>query len=160
MKDRAGFVLIEMIVVFGMLAVLTVMTVTNIFGSKRTATLSGAIDTVIADIKSQQIKAMSGAQINGTSPLGYGIYFDSSGYTLFRGLTYSALDITNARVTLDTRLQIVNILFPSSSLVFASRSGEMVGYDSNANSFAIRNVDSGEIKTIQINRYGVISSIN
>ncbi len=160
MKYTSGFVLIELIVVFGMLAVITIMTVTNVFGSSRTASLSGTVNGLIADVKSQQTKAMSGTQISGALPLGYGVHFDATGYTLFRGLTYSAADTTNSRVPNDPRVTFSSISLPSNSIVFASRSGEFIGYASSSSSLTIRHADSGNSKTIQFNKYGVITSIN
>ena len=160
MKRKNGFVLIEVIVVFGMLAVITLMTTINVFGSNRSASLSGAINALIADLKTQQTKAMTGTQISGSFPLGYGIHFDANGYTLFRGLTYSVSDTTNSRVTNDTKVVFSTISLPNDSIVFASRSGEVVNYATTSSSLTITHTDSGVSKVIRINNYGVITSVN
>lgn len=160
MNRHRGFVLIEVVVVFGMLAVLTIMTTLNVFGSNRSASLSGTIDALIADLKTQQTKAMTGAQISSASPLGYGIHFDTTGYTMFKGLTYSASDANNSRVTNDTKVTFSTILLPDNSVVFASRSGEFVNYATTSSSLTVTHADSGVSKVIRINRYGAITSVN
>ena len=157
---KNGFVLIEVVVVFGMLAVITLMTTINVFGSNRSASLSGAINALIADLKTQQTKAMTGAQISGASPLGYGVHFDTTGYTMFKGLTYSSSDTNNSRITNDTKVTFSTISLPNSSIVFASRSGEVVNYATNSSSLTVTHLDSGVSKVIRINRYGAITSVN
>ncbi len=160
MNKSRGFVLIEIVVVFGMLAVLTIMTTLNVFGSNRTASLTGAINILIADMKSQQTKAMTGSQVSGVSPLGFGIHFDSTGYTLFKGLTYSATEPTNSRINNDIKVRFSNISLPNGSLVYASRSGEFVGYSSTSSTVTVTHIDSGISKTVFLNKYGVITAIN
>jgi type II secretory pathway pseudopilin PulG len=153
-------VLIELVVVFGMLAVLTTMTMSSLFGSHRTATVTATVDTLIADLRSQQTKAMSGSQQSGISPAGYGIYFQTNQYTLFKGTTYSAGDTSNAVIALDPRVTFSAISLPGSTIAFASKSGEFVNYATSSSSLVVRHSDSGNAKTIRLNRYGVITSVN
>jgi len=159
MKNR-GFVLIEVIVVFGMMAVLIGLTTVNIFGIRRTASVTATIDTLVADTRSQQTKAMSAAVQNGVVPPGYGVRFDTTQYTLFKGLVYTPTDTSNAVVPLDPRVTFSTISLPNNSIVFASESGEIVGYATSSSSVSVRQSDSGQVKTIQFNPYGVITSIN
>jgi type II secretory pathway pseudopilin PulG len=161
MKKRGrGFVLIELAVVFGMMAVLIGLTSMNIFGASRKATLTGTIDTLNADMTSQQTKAMSSVAQSGVVPLGYGIRFDTNQYTLFQGLTYNATNTTNVVIPLNSRVTFSTISLPNNAITFASQSGEIVGFNSAQNTFTIHQTDSGETKTIQVNRYGIITSIN
>ena len=160
MKKNRAFVLIEVVIVFGMLAVITLLTTINVFGSNRSASLSGAVNALVADIKTQQMKAMTGSQSSGVTPLGYGVHFDTTGYTLFNGLIYSAADTSNSRVTNDTKLTFSTIDLPNNSIVFSSRSGDFVGYSQDANTITITHSDSGSSKTLQLNSYGIVTSIN
>lgn len=157
---KTGFVLIELAVVFGILAVLIGMTTINIFGSRQKASVTATIDTLVADLRSQQTKAMSGTiDSDGILPA-YGIHFDTNQYVLFRGASFSAILSSNAVNPLDTRVNFSNIFFPNGNVVFASRSGEFIGFMSGTDSITVNQIDSGESKIIQLNRYGVISSIN
>jgi type II secretory pathway pseudopilin PulG len=161
MKKRVGgFVLIELVVVFGMMAVLIGLTSMNIFGANRKATLTGTIDTLAADITSQQTKAMSSVSQNGVVPLGYGIRFDTNKYTLFQGLVYTPANTSNIVIPLDSRVTFSFISLPDNAVAFASQSGEIAGFNPVQNTFSLHQTDSGETKTIQVNRYGVITSIN
>jgi type II secretory pathway pseudopilin PulG len=155
-----GFVLIELVVVFGMLAVLIGMTTINISQSRKRASLSATIDTLVADMKSQQTKAMTGSTVaGGVLPVAYGIHFEESEYSLFHGSSYSASVTSNARVPLDTRVRFTSILFDNGNMIFASKSGELVGYVSGSSAVSVHQLDSGETKTIQLNQYGTITSI-
>jgi type II secretory pathway pseudopilin PulG len=158
--ESRGFVLIELAVVFGMIAVLVGLTTVNIFGARRKASLTATIDTLVSDITSQQTKAMSSVVSSGVVPFAYGVRFDANQYTLFQGLAYNPSDTANAVIALDPRVTFSAISLPDSSVVFASQSGEIIGFVPASNSITVNQIDSGEIKTIQLNRYGVITSIN
>jgi type II secretory pathway pseudopilin PulG len=157
---KHGFVLIELAVVFGMLAALIGMTTINIFGSQRKASLTATIDTLVADVRSQQTKAMTGTTDNSGLPPAYGVHFDGDRYVLFRGASYSSSLSSNAIIPLDSRVRFSNIQFANGNIIFASRSGDFIGYASASSSLTVNQLDSGEVKIIQLNRYGVISSIN
>jgi type II secretory pathway pseudopilin PulG len=159
-KSKNAFVLIELIVVFGMLAVLIGFTTFNIFGAQKKANLVGMVDTLVTDLRSQQTKAMTAISTSGVVPLGYGIRFEDARYILFQGLTYTVSDTSNIVIPLDTRATFNSIQLPNSSIVFASQSGEFVGWTSGLHSVSLHHIDSGETKTIQVNQYGVISAIN
>jgi type II secretory pathway pseudopilin PulG len=159
MKQR-GFVLIELIVVFGMIAVLLGFFVINVFGSQRKATLTATIQTLMADVKTQQNKAMTQTTTSGSVPSGYGIRFETSRYILFRGLTYNSADSTNSIIQLDPRVQISPISLPGESIVFETKSGELSGFSPSLQSISVNQLDSGEVKVIQFNRYGIITSVN
>ena len=157
---KRGFVLIELIIVFGMLAILIGMATINVFGSGRKASLTATVDTLVADLRSQQTKAMTGTTDSSGLPPAYGLHFDANRYVLFRGASYSASLSSNAAVPLDTRVRFTNIQFTNGNVVFASRSGEFIGYVSPSDTVTINQLDSGESKVVQLNRYGIITSIN
>jgi type II secretory pathway pseudopilin PulG len=157
---NTGFVLIELAVVFGILAVLIGMSTINIFGSRRKATVTASLDTLVADLRSQQTKAMTGTGDSGGLPPAYGVHFETNQYVLFRGASYSAALSSNAVIPLDSRVNFTNILFSNGNVIFASRSGEYIGYELGHDAVSVRQIDSGDLKTIQINQYGIISSIN
>jgi hypothetical protein len=160
MKGK-GFVLIELIVVMGMLAALTGMITISTVGSQRRAQVTAAVDTLVADLRSQQTKAMTGVTSGGVIPAGYGIHFASDRYILFQGASYSASMSTNAPVVIDSRVGFSSILLPNGNVIFASKSGEIVGYNAQSSSVTLSELDNSTIsKTIHFNRYGVITTIN
>lgn len=159
-KKRTGFVLIELVVVLGMVALLIGIAANNIFGSRNKALLGGVVDTLTADIRSQQTKAMTGVTQGGVPTPAYGVRFEPTQYILFSGLTYNPADPTNSVIALDSGVTFSTISLPNSSIVFALKSGEFIGFATASSSLSIREENSGEVKTIQFNPYGIITSIN
>lgn len=158
--NKRGFVLIELIVVFGMMAVLIGMTVLNVFGSKQKASLTGVVDTLVADLRNQQTKAMSGVTQSGVGQSGYGIRFAANQYTLFNGTTYTSSDPTNVVITLDPRITFSSIQLPNNNVIFASKSGEFIGYSAASSALTAQQIDTHETQTIHFDHYGIITSIN
>jgi type II secretory pathway pseudopilin PulG len=159
MRKQRGFLLVELVVVFGMVAVLVGMTTLLISGAQRKATLTGTIETLVVDIRSQQTKAMSSVLAGETVPAGYGIRFETTRYILYSGVVYNSADTSNAVITLDPRVTFSAITLPDNSMAFAAKSGEIVGFSPMQNTVVLHHMDSGETKTIQMNRYGIITSI-
>lgn len=162
-----GFTLIELLVVFGIIGIITGFSFTNVLTSKNATSFETSVTTFISDLKEQQNKAMIG-DTDGTftKPQAYGIRFGTSDYSLFQGQYYYLGGITNFKVNLGDQIQFSNIAlptqFPSNEkvIVFATSSGEIVNFVNGQNSFKIKNINTGEQKTITINKYGTIISVN
>lgn len=146
---KNGFTLLELLLVMGIAAILLSLTTINLVKVQRNVSVSAATDTLIADLKSQQIKAMSGSSGGGD----FGIHFTSSNsYVLFHGTSYDLNDPTNFSVSLDDPLKV------SSSpvdIIFSKPSGE-----TTTSTVTINNTAGGEVQTLTINKYGVVKSIN
>lgn len=147
--NKRGFVFIELIVVLGILSVLISIAVVSISNSRRRATLTASVDTLVSDIKSQQTKAMTGLSDEG-------VRFETTHYVLFDGATYSSSDPSNFTVPLDERANFSVINVPNARIVFASRSGEILEFSPQEHSVTLTQLDSNDTKTIQFNRYGTI----
>lgn len=158
-KRQSGYTLIELIVVMGILTVLFGFTTINLGGVTRLTSVNETVDMLIADIRNQQAKAMTGSG-DGTSGSSYGIYFQTDRYTLFRGTTYSSQNTTNFTVELDQNLNFVNDTFPNSTLIFLQTSGEISGYAAGNATIAIGNTAGNEQKTIRVNQLGTVDQIN
>jgi prepilin-type N-terminal cleavage/methylation domain-containing protein len=154
-----GFTLLELLIVLGIFSLLIGFVTLNLGGVTRSVTVSSMASTVAADIRSQQVKAMSGSG-NGNSASDFGIYFEQGRYTLFTGSTYTSSNSTNFVVNLDSGLVFSNISFPASTIIFSQRAGEISGYSSSSSSITLASSTGSERKTIHINQYGVIDSIN
>ncbi len=149
MKTERGFTLLELLVVMGIAAILLSFTTINLVKVQHNVTISAATDTLIADLKSQQIKAMSGSGGGGN----FGIHFTSSNtYILFQGSTYVPSP-TDFSVVLDDPMKVSSS--PTDDIIFSHPSGEIT-----PSTITINNTAGGEVQTLTINKYGVVKTIN
>ncbi len=156
--SQSGYTLIELLLVMGIFTAFFIITSMNLLSVRSKTSLGTSVDVLLADLRSQQAKAMSGASANGTSNVNYGIHFLNNSYVLFKS-TYSVSDPLNYVVSLDN-LKIDTTFF-SSEIVFNKGSGEVANFDSSANT--IRFSTLGGIvdqKIIIINRLGIVTSVN
>jgi len=160
LHSQWGFSMMEFLCIMAIILLLGSFITFNLIRTQQHTSLDTTIDTLIADIKQQQIKAMiadtEGRGVTDT----YGIYFQATKYTLFHGSIYTANDPANYVVNLDTNLQFVNILFPSTSIIFTKGSGEVAGFVNGTNTIQIKNTISNEVKTMTINKYGAVTGVN
>ena len=155
---KKGFTLIEVLLVMGLFAILAGLVSMNLLRPQTQASLEGTVQTIIADVKSQQLKAMSGDSEGQAAAQQYGVHFETSSYTLFQSSSYVPGDPANFVVSADN-LQLTTT-FPLAQIVFARRSGEITGFVAGSTGITILNTQSGQQKTITLNRFGVIDSIN
>lgn len=149
-----GFTLIEVLLVMGLLAALSGLTIINLTRPQTRASLDGIVATLVADLRSQQIKAMAGDSLTAASAQAHGVYVQSGAYTLFKGASYSSSDADNFVVQADAGVAL-NTTLPSTQVVFTKGSGTFSGFASGQNSITVSN--AGESKVITINRYGVVA---
>lgn len=157
---QKGFTLIELILVMSIFAVLAGIATVNLFSFQHKAQLDSTLNMFIADLKGQQTKAMAGYANGEANVENYGINFDSSNYryVLFKG-TYSSSNTANFSVSYPNSIQITTT-FPNSQLIFTKGSGELSGYATASATVTLQDTQNNEQKTIQFNRYGVITSVN
>lgn len=160
MEKKAGFTLPEIIITVGIAAVLLALGTANIFNAKHKASLTTTIQTLVTDLNQQRTKAMVGDTEGRSTSDSYGIYFTANSYVLFHGASYSSSDTYNYTVSAGDSAQFTNITLPQSQIVFASGSGQFVSYADGSNTLRITNSTTNEYKTITINKFGTISSIN
>lgn len=159
-RDRRGVTFVEIIVVIGILLTLIGIAAVSFVPTRGNISLDTAISELVAELKSQQIKSMTGdTEGRGTND-NYGIYYEQSRYTLFHGSSYSPSDPSNFSIILDDTLKISSILFPSSSIIFSMGSGDIEGFSQTQNSITLEDSTTGRQKTIIINRYGAVTSVN
>ena len=158
-QSPEGYSLIEFLIVIAIFIFLSGFITLNLVHTQQHTSLSGTIDQLAADSKQQQLKSM----INDTEGRGttdtYGIYFQSTKYTLFHGASYSFSDPANFVVNLDTSLQFSAITVPDNSIIFAKGSGEVVGFSNGENTISLKDTTSGDTKTITFNQYGIITNV-
>lgn len=151
-----GFTLIELLIVIGLFSILSTFVVINLIRPQTKASVDSSLNTLVADLKQEQIKSMAGDSEGLDSAQTFGIYFGGTSYTIFRGSSYFPSDTSNFEVKLDTNLTLSST-FPGSQVVFNRRSGEVNGFVNGSNTVTITNTADGEAKTISINQLGVIS---
>lgn len=151
-----GFTLVEVLVVMGLVAIISSLSVVNLIQPQTSANVFGVAETLVADLKGQQVKSMVGDSFGTVAAQQHGVYVQSGSYTLFKGASYSAGDSANFVIQPDSTITFSTTL-PSSQAVFAKASGEVVGFTNGANTITVSNTVSGESKTITINTYGAIT---
>jgi Tfp pilus assembly protein FimT len=157
--DKNGFTFVEVVVIAGIAAALISTAVINLYGVQQKNTLTATVDTLVADIKDQQIKTMVRDTEGQSTASQYGVHLKSDKYILFRGSSYNPADTTALTVNLNGA-RISTTSFPAAQFVFASGSGEIVGAGTVTNTIVIKDLNNAEQKTISINPYGIIVSAN
>ena len=153
-QHQHGFSLIELLIVFVIAAILFVVGFVNLGRPQANATISGSIDTLLTDLKAQQSQAMVGGTSGLATAQAYGLYVQSSSYTVFAGTSYSAGNATNFVLTMPTGVSLSTTL-PSSTVVFSKGTGEVQGFVSGSNTISLTNATG--VKTITINRLGTLT---
>jgi type II secretory pathway pseudopilin PulG len=158
-RSQKGFTLVELGVVFGVMAIIFGFSVFNFTSVQRIVNVDSATETIVSDLKNQQTKAMSGFTPEG-SEANHGIYFSNDSYVLFRGSSYSQSNSTNHNVALGSNLEFSDVTFQGSTIIFMSKSGEIADYSEGSDSFSIQKIGGSNKQTIRLNKYGVITQIN
>lgn len=153
---QRGFSLIEIIIVTGALALLFSLVSINLLSASQEATVQTTIDTLISDLRTQQLKAMVGDTEGRTSSDRYGVHFDSDSYTLFHGSFYNAADPSNFTVDLPEIIMITSVSLSSDQVIFEKGSGEIVGFIEGQDRLSIRNTETNEEDVVSLNRLGTI----
>ncbi|MBI2040456.1 hypothetical protein HYT18_05305 [Candidatus Microgenomates bacterium] len=145
-----GLTLVELLIVIGIATILLGLTTINLVRVQQNTSLGAVSDILIADLKSQQMKAMSGANGGGS----FGIHFTSSNsYTLFKGSNY--VPPGDFTVTLEDPIS-VSTTYPGNEIVFSKTSGEVDG----EHTITITNSAGGEQQTLTVNKLGVVKDVN
>jgi prepilin-type N-terminal cleavage/methylation domain-containing protein len=144
---KKGFTLVELLVSIGILIVLFSIVTINISPLPSNTLQNSNLDTLLADIKSQQTKAMS-------SDSSTGIHFENGSYTMFKGATYIPGLTSNTIITLDSGIVFSNVTFPSSVIIFSAGSGDVSGYVAGSDSFILASSVTSKSNTVKINKYG------
>lgn len=150
-QPSSGFTLIEILVVITILVILFAASLVNLGKPQETANIATTIDTLVADIKAQQIQSMSGDTGSTTTAQLHGIYLEASQFTLFAGSTYSSSDPNNFVESLPTTIRLTTTI-PSAQLIFVKGTGEVQGYTAGNNTITLTSANATH--TITVGRYG------
>ena len=156
--EQKGFTVIEFLLVCAIFAILIALTTANLYSFLHNNQTSTTINSLIADIKEQQTKAMVGDTEGRTGNSTYGINFATTKYILFHD-TFSSTNSANFTITLPN-IEQVTTTFPNSQLVFDKGTGMIVGYASASASITLKDIATNKQKIINFNKYGIITSVN
>jgi prepilin-type N-terminal cleavage/methylation domain-containing protein len=156
LRLHTGFTVLELMLTLSILGVLFALTVVNLTNIIPKANTRAAAEVLIADLREQQMKAMSGyeAVVGGASD--YGIFFETDAYTLFTGSDYVEGHQENYVVSLQAGLEFDTTNLPLSRIVYLKGSGEVANYSETYHSIRIRNIVTTELRTIVYNQLGVL----
>lgn len=150
---QPGFTLTELLITMTIFATLAGIATMSLVGAKQRTSLNTSVEMVSADLRQQQLKSMVGDTGGRTTPDRYGIHFGTSEYTLFHGSTFNLLESSNFTVQLGDNITFVS---PPTDLIFDRVSGEL----SVGGNIILRDNTTKATKTLQFNKYGVITSVN
>lgn len=149
-----GFTLVEVTLVVSLFFILVGLATVNLFNFQHKSQLDAAVNSFQADYKEQQIKAMVGDTEGTSTSLDYGVHFETTSYTLFRG-TYTQGNSANFVVMLPNTVTIATS-FSNAQILFLKGSGEV----SVAGTITLTDTVTAAQKVLTINKYGVITAVN
>lgn len=155
-KKKSGFTLIELLVTMGIFSILASLISINLIKPQTSASTDSQMQTLISDIKSQQLKSMLGATDGGAASKKHGILISQGKYTLFAGDTFSPSDPNNFDVILESNLGL-STTFSTSTLLFEKLSGEVFSFSPGQNTITLTNQSDNSSKAITIGLYGSLS---
>ena len=156
---KSGFTIIEILLVMGIFLMFLGFISINLINREPQASLELNTTSIIADIKNQQLQAMTGENAGGDQS-DFGVYFDSDSYTLFSGSSYVPGETGNVVVNLPDNLSFSATDFPSSTIVFNRLEGDIKNFSAGADSFTVTNSVSGKSETVIFNRLGTAVNLN
>ena len=156
LRRNTGFTVLELMLSMSILAILFALTVVSLTSLIPKANTRAAAEVLVADLREQQMKAMSGYEAIAGGASNYGIFFETNRYTLFTGSSYVAGHQENFVVNLQNGLTFDVTNLPLSAIVFSRGSGDPTNYSATYHSIRIRNLVTAELRTITFNQSGVL----
>lgn len=153
-KNTSGFTLIEMLLSIGIVAVLFLISAIVLINIIPRTNVTAATEILRAELRQQQLQAMTGKTDSGGSAAEFGILIESNQYTLFPGTTYSPLPSGSVTVSLPSTISL-STTFANSVIIFEQGTGEVLNYDANADRITISDTEGTQPVTIEINKYGI-----
>ncbi len=148
-----GFTLIELILVMGITSLLIALGSVSFFSSYKSTNLNAATEVLIADLRSQQSRAMSGESLGGSPVDSWGIKINADSYTLFAN-NYDQSNQNNRVVDLPDGYALSSTFPSSGQIKFARGTGEIIGFINGQDTITLSNLGSNRI--IELNPYGII----
>jgi len=144
-----GFTLIELLLVISIIGILFGLTTISLVNAQTSTSIATSRDMLVADLKSQQAKAINGTDGSGS----FGVHFSSNNtYTLFQGASFAGATSVFS-VTIDN-----NISFSGNDIIFSPVSGEIQGFsDTTPPTITVTNTVGIGQKVITFNKFGAVT---
>ncbi len=152
-NNESGFTLVEFLVVLGIAAILLGLMTMNLGKTQETSSVTSAADTLMNDIKGQQILAMAGDKGSASTQQPQGVHILSNSYVLYAGSSFNGGDTNNFTVSISP--YTIATTFPSSNVSFQKGDGMVSGFSAGSNTITITRY--GSSKTITVDRYGALT---
>jgi prepilin-type N-terminal cleavage/methylation domain-containing protein len=153
-SQQSGFTLVELLVVMSIILVLFGLSTVALGQPQATTNSLDSVNTLINDLKTQQLTAMAGAEGSNTTQQPAGIFVQSNQYTLFTGSSYSAGNSYNYIFSAPTGVTF-STTFPSTTVLFNKGDGAVSGFTAGNNTITI--TTSSGSKVITITKFGAIT---
>ena len=151
---KNGFTLVEIIITIGILAILFSLPTLFLWGIGRADSLESIEREVVSIIGEAQTYTISGRSLDGSEPSSYGVHFEQGYYVYFKGTSYNATDPDNLQTDLPPGIILSQISLPSNNIVFEQVTGEVAGFDPNANFVTVADANTGNQVSITVSKYG------
>ena len=148
---QSGFTLVELLVVLTIILILFGLTTINLGQSVSTTNTATTVDSLLADLRNQQLLSMVGGNGSSGTQQPHGIVVQATKYTLFSSAVYSSSDSSNFDVSTGPSVTLSTTL-PSSQVVFNKGDGSVAGFTAGSNTITV--TTAGTSHTITINRFG------
>lgn len=147
---RAGFTLVELMIVIAILAILTTVGAPFLANSVGKNELKTTAWEMADTLRRAQSQTMAG---NGST--GWGVHFESTQYVFFQGATYNAADPDNITAPLSPSLSIDSIALNGggTEVLFTSKKGVTGQYGD----IQITDAGNNTVSTVTVTAAGVIS---
>lgn len=157
--SQKGLTLVELIVVIGILSILMAIAFVSVANIQVITTNTNTAIVLASDLKAQQTKAMSGDTEGRVSPDNYGIKIFPDSYVFFNGNEFDPVETGNFSVEIGNGYAL-STTFPNETILFASKSGEIINFIDGQNTITLTNSQTNQSRTITLNAYGTVLSVD
>lgn len=149
-----GFTLVELLLAMGIATVIFGISSILLSNLIPRASLNSTHEVLKAEIRQQQLSAMTGKKDGSGQANSYGVLIEQDKYTLFSGSEFSPLPVDSIVVDLPSTISL-STNFPNNVIIFERGNGEISNFDPTAKTITIVNSLTGESRNITLNRYGL-----
>lgn len=152
---QEGFTLLEILVVFGMLAILAAFTMYMSMDSYRGYSFRTERDSLVSVLQNARGQAMNnicqGVSCDGG--MSHGVHIENGKYIIFQGTTYNSSDSNNQTIYAGTNS--INVI--GNDVVFEQLSGDCKSVECSSGTLQITLSGQGKSSTITVNNQGLIT---